>query len=243
MTAGRRETGGTRDAAPSEDFLPARSHALEGSDLIAASLLRNVSSGTYVDVGANHPIRQSNTRHFYEKGWRGLAIDGNGEFEAAWREQRPGDIFVSALVSDKIKSVDFLIYPDRTMSTIDDGSIARYSARYPGQQIQKEVRETVTLYDLKNQYLDQREVHLLSVDVEGEDLNCLVGARLDLWQPGVIIVETKHLSIYRVLENEDLPDLAWLQNDRQDAAGCLLCLPGKRLSRLDSKNDYLSTII
>ena len=169
-----------RDAALSEDFLPARSHALEGSDLIAASLLRNVSSGTYIDVGANHPIRQSNTRHFYEKGWRGLAIDGNGEFEAAWREQRPGDIFVSALVSDKIKSVDFLLYPDRTMSTIDDGSIARYSARYPGQQIQKQVRKTVTLHDLKSQYLDQREVHLLSVDVEGEDLNCLVGARLDL---------------------------------------------------------------
>ena len=84
MTAGGRETGGRPEAA-SEDFSPARSHALEGSDLIAASLLRNVTGGTYIDVGANHPVSQSNTRHFYDKGWRGLAIDGNGEFEEIGR--------------------------------------------------------------------------------------------------------------------------------------------------------------
>jgi hypothetical protein len=37
-----------------------------------------------------------------------------------------------------------------------------------------------------------------------------VGARLDLWQPGVIIVETKHLSIYHVLENETVTYLTSL---------------------------------
>jgi hypothetical protein len=188
--------------ATETDSYPRQSYALEGSDLIAASLLRDVSRGTYVDAGANHPTVQSNTRYFYDRGWSGLAVDGNSAFEKEWRERRPRDVFVPALVSSEIKDVEFSIYPDSTLSTIDGDSVARYSARYGDQHIQKEIRKTTTLFDLKNRYLQQGEVHLLSVDVEGEDLNCLKGARLDRWTPGVIIVETKHLSIYHALENE-----------------------------------------
>jgi hypothetical protein len=184
------------------DSYPRPSYSLEGSDLIAASLLRRVTQGRYIDVGANHPIVQNNTRYFYERGWSGLAIDGNRGFEKDWREHRPRDIFVPALVSSEIKDVEFLIYPDHTMSTIDAEQAARYSSRHEGRQIQREVRKTTTLHDLKQRYLDQGEVHLLSVDVEGEDLNCLVGARLDLWTPGVIIVETKNLSIAHASDNE-----------------------------------------
>jgi FkbM family methyltransferase len=184
------------------DTYPRSSFALEGSDLIAASLLRDVSRGTYIDVGANHPTIQSNTRYFYDKGWSGLAIDGNGAFEKQWREHRPRDVFVPALVSSEIKDVEFSVYPDSTLSTIDPESIARYSARHDGQSIRKEIRQTTTLFDLKNKYLQQDEIHLLSVDVEGEDLNCLVGARLDRWTPGVIVVEAKHLSIYHIQEND-----------------------------------------
>jgi len=197
---------GIRTAGPAmtseNESYPRQSYALEGSDLIAASLLRKVSRGTYIDVGANHPTVQSNTRYFYDRGWSGLAVDGNSEFEKEWREHRPRDVFVPALVSSEIKDVEFSIYPDSTLSSIDRDSIARYTARYGDQPIRKEIRQTTTLFDLKNRYLQQEEIHLLSVDVEGEDLNCLVGAKLDQWAPGVIIVETKHLSIYHVLENE-----------------------------------------
>jgi FkbM family methyltransferase len=188
--------------ASENDSCPRPSFALEGSDLIAASLLRKVSRGTYIDVGANHPTVQSNTRYFYDRGWSGLAIDGNREFEKEWLEHRPRDVFVPALVSSEIKDVEFSIYPDSTLSTIDHDSIERYTARYGGQLIQKEIRRTTTLFDLKNRYLQPDEIHLLAVDVEGEDLNCLVGAKLEQWTPGVIIVETKHLSIYHILDND-----------------------------------------
>ena len=194
--------------ADESSLYPRSSYSLEGSDLIAASLLRSVARGTYIDVGANHPMIQSNTRYFYERGWRGLAIDGNGRFEQQWRDHRPNDIFVAALVSDAIKSVEFFVYPDHTMSTIEPDSAARYSSRYGQEHVEKQVRETTTLFDLKNRHLPRDEVHLLSVDVEGEDLNCLVGAKLDLWTPGVIVVETKHLSVYRVLENDIVGYLA-----------------------------------
>ncbi|MEI7532235.1 MAG: FkbM family methyltransferase [Betaproteobacteria bacterium] len=179
-----------------------RSFSFEGSDLIIASLLRNVAQGTYIDVGANHPIANNNTYHFYEKGWRGLAIDGNAEFENDWAHSRPKDQFKNALVSNVVKDVEFLIFPDHTLSTIDSNAIARYSSRFPDQSIVKEIRQTTTLFDLNNQYLKDLEIHLLSIDIEGEEINCLEGANLKEWHPGVIVIETKHLSSYQVLDND-----------------------------------------
>ena len=66
----------------------------------------------------------------------------------------------------------------------------------------KEIRQTTTLFDLNNQYLKDLEIHLLSIDIEGEEINCLEGANLKEWHPGVIVIETKHLSSYQVLDND-----------------------------------------
>ena len=96
------------------------------------------------------------------------------------------------------------------MSTIDPISANRYSQRFADQDVSKEIRKTETLFDLKQKYLQDREVHLLSVDVEGEDLNCLIGARLDIWKPGLILVETKGMSPYNVMDNEIVKFLAGL---------------------------------
>jgi hypothetical protein len=101
-------------------------------------------------------------------------------------------------------------YSDHTLSTIDPISAERYTERFKSGEVLTEFRQTETLFDLKNQHLKDHEIHLLSVDVEGEDLNCLIGARLDLWQPGVIVVETKHLSLYDVRHNEIV---AYLSNE------------------------------
>lgn len=177
------------------------SYSFEGSDVIAASLLRSVDKGIYIDVGANHPRLQNNTSYFYQQGWHGLAIDGNEEFEKLWLHNRPRDIFVTALVSASIKEVEFAIYPDNKLSSMDSSAIQRYEARYAQEEITKKQRTTSTLLNLKNKYFEEQEIHLLSIDVEGEDLNCLVGANLALWKPGVIVIETKNLSLYNVLNN------------------------------------------
>ncbi|WP_019939041.1 FkbM family methyltransferase [Bordetella sp. FB-8] len=177
------------------------SYALEGSDLILASLLRNVKRGTYIDIGANHPIYISSTYAFYQKGWRGLAVDGNASFSSAWAQVRPDDIFVEGLVSDAERDVDFLIFPDHTMSSIDPETSGRYAARFNRSEVQVERRRTSTLRQLRDIYLPTHEIHLLAVDVEGEDLKVLAGADLATMCPGVIAVETKNCSLYQLMEN------------------------------------------
>lgn len=198
------DTSFTESHSSLKTFLPhyKNSYSFEGADLIVSSLLRNVTQGTYIDVGANHPIIQNNTNYFYQKGWSGLAIDGNQDFELLWKNNRPIDIFITGLVSDFSKEVDFSIYPDKTLSTMDSSSIQRYEERYEeGETIKKQIT-TITLNELINKHYQDTEIHLLSIDIEGEELNCLVGANLASWKPGVIVVETKNLSLYDISSNK-----------------------------------------
>jgi hypothetical protein len=189
-------------SSPAPEFGHRRSYSYDGADLICAGLLREVVMGCYIDAGANHPTHNNNTFYFRERGWTGLAIEGNSDFAPAWEQDRPDDIFVNSLISKDNKTVEFLKYSDHTLSTIDPISAERYTGRFNSDHVSKEIRQTETLFDLKNQYLNDREIHLLSVDVEGEDLNCLIGAKLDIWQPGLVVVETKHLSLYDIRHNE-----------------------------------------
>ena len=46
-------------------------------DLMLDGILRTVSVGFYVDVGANHPDMDSVTKLFYEKGWSGINVEPN----------------------------------------------------------------------------------------------------------------------------------------------------------------------
>lgn len=120
------------------------SYSFDGADLIASALLRNVE-GNYIDVGANHPQFHNNTNFFYRKGWRGLAIEGNDQFKELWEKDRPQDIFVSALISNVVKNVEFAIFPDNSMSTIDVSTIKRISSRFKSEEIIKQEKTTTTL--------------------------------------------------------------------------------------------------
>ncbi|MCA6320119.1 MAG: FkbM family methyltransferase, partial [Phenylobacterium sp.] len=42
----------------------------------------------------------------------------------------------------------------------------------------------------------------MSIDIEGEEINALRGARLDVFRPGVVCVEIKNVSVHTIGENE-----------------------------------------
>jgi FkbM family methyltransferase len=177
------------------------SYAVGGVDLILKSILRDVEVGSYLDVGANHPIDFSNTYVFYEKGWSGYAVDGNSAYRNEWSEIRPRDRFLNEIVSDCRKSVSFEIFPDPTMSTIAQATGERYRLKFDDLKPNIIELEATTIFDIFQSYVNN-EVHLLNIDIEGEELNALRGAKLDIFRPGVICVEIKNSSIYDIQENE-----------------------------------------
>src|SRR5947209_16442824 len=77
------------------------SHSQFGEDMVLRHLLRAVSRGTFVDVGAYHPVNYSNTYRFYCHGWSGLNIDATADALDLFCVLRPRDINVCAAVSDR----------------------------------------------------------------------------------------------------------------------------------------------
>jgi len=178
------------------------SYGLDGIDLLLFSILRDVENGHYIDVGANHPQLFSNTYAFYLKKWTGICIDGNEQFVDEWKLFRPNDKFIIALLSDKVKNVEYTLYPDHTISTINEESRLRYNQRFNNSDIIHYTVQTDTLQNIINFFDIENEIHLLSIDIEGEELNALRGLDFDKNSPGVIVVEIKNLSLYNFFDNE-----------------------------------------
>jgi FkbM family methyltransferase len=178
-----------------------KSYSADGADCIVQSILRDVKSGTYIDVGSHHPQLNNNTYYFYQKGWSGLAVDPNIDFDLIWKHERPRDKFIPAVVSRQEGIFSYYKFPDSTLNGIDETQMLKYSKRFSKEEITVEQRLGRTLDDLKNQYLAQKEIHLLSIDVEGAELDILDGANFSTWKPGVILIETKNLSIYNISDN------------------------------------------
>ena len=72
------------------------SYSQEGEDLIMEHFLFCKPTGFYVDVGAHHPKKYSNTYRLYRRGWRGINIDANPGSMVEFRRVRPRDINVEA---------------------------------------------------------------------------------------------------------------------------------------------------
>lgn len=175
-------------------------YTYEGVDRIARSLLREVKTVRYLDIGANHPIRNSCTYLFYTEGGSGVAIDANLSFVNMWEAERPRDIFVCGLVSDKSANVDFLVFADDTMSSADPETSKRYKDRGIPCHSKAMRSQPLEEFDFFAE-LTTSELHLMCVDVEGMDEKVLLGSSIEKIAPGVIVVETKNANLHRVLEH------------------------------------------
>src|SRR5262245_11707880 len=75
----------------------------EGEDAVILSWLRyhgsEMSKIRYVDVGAAHPVRLSNTYNLYRLGARGILVEPDPMLARRLRRARPNDIVIEAGVA------------------------------------------------------------------------------------------------------------------------------------------------
>ena len=167
------------------------SYAQEGEDLILAALLELGQwkrPGFYVDVGAYHPKRFSNTFLFYLKGWSGINIDATPGSMRAFRRERPRDINIEAAVGEADKALTFYEFNEPGLSGFCRD---RVPAGLHGWTIVRERQlTTVTLAHLLEQHLPPGKViDFMSVDVEGSDFQVLRSNNWSKFRPVVILVE------------------------------------------------------
>ncbi|MFC4701030.1 FkbM family methyltransferase [Glaciecola siphonariae] len=172
----------------------------EGEDVLLRRILKHhyMSAGLYVDVGAHHPVRFSNTYHYYLKGWHGINIDPTPNMKSLFDEVRPKDINLQLGVSDQETSLVYYHFKEPAFNTFDESGVDYALTRT--QLISKTKVQVVKLSSILDKYLEHNQnITFFSIDVEGLELKVLNSNNWTKYRPLVIIVEA--------LTNEQLKEI------------------------------------
>jgi len=113
------------------DTYAVKSFSQEGEDLILRRIFNNQPSGFYVDVGAHHPRRFSNTHNFYRRGWKGINIDPNPDAMRAFHTERSRDINVQCGVADRPGTLTYYRFDEAALNTFDADVVKSRLANTP----------------------------------------------------------------------------------------------------------------
>jgi FkbM family methyltransferase len=169
-------------------FVP--SYSQEGEDRILQRIFTEKTTGFYVDIGAHHPTRFSNTYMFYKLGWSGINVDAMPGSMELFRRVRPRDINVEAAISETEEVLTYYMMNDSALNGfVSDVNLEIYlKAGY--RLLETRSIQTQTMRTLFEIYLkSNQEIDFLSVDVEGLDLQVLRSNDWKQFRPRVVLTE------------------------------------------------------
>jgi FkbM family methyltransferase len=166
------------------------SFAQEGEDRVLARLLADAAPGFYVDIGAHHPTRFSNTAALYLAGWHGLAVDPRPGLVELFRRRRPRDTAIELCIASTTGELEYFIFDDQALNTFsrERAEMLERTTRYRIRG--RRTIPCVTLAQLLGEYVSPgQSIDVLSVDVEGLDYNVLDSNDWSRFRPGLVIAE------------------------------------------------------
>lgn len=140
----------------------------------------NLKNSLYIDIGANHPIDISNTYLLYRNGLSGIIIEPNGELLNLFRRFRKRDIVLQIGCSNSSTVMKFNISKTPVISSFSSSRDVN---------IYKSLYIPVMTIDMVVENMDLSFISLLTIDVEGLNLEVLQGATLLLKKTLLICIE------------------------------------------------------
>lgn len=175
-----------------------KSFALNDLDIKLSKFL-NFNNGVFIEAGANDGVSQSNTLYFeLYKNWKGILIEPIPELAEKCKKNRPNCIVENyALVSSDYKEFMIDMTYCNLMSTIKGAFEKENEINHlsEGSKIQN-----IEQYDLRvsaitlNTILNKHKlikVDLLSLDVEGYEVEVLKGIDFDKYKPEWMLIEVR----------------------------------------------------
>lgn len=68
--------------------------------------MMNNKIGTYLEIGASHPIYINNTYLLEENGWEGFSIDIDNKCESIWKEKRKNPLIIADAITFDYSSLN-----------------------------------------------------------------------------------------------------------------------------------------
>lgn len=180
------------------------SYSQEGEDLLLRRIFGHKEDGFYIDVGAMHPLKYSNTYHYYCLGWHGINIDARPGSMELFNAKRPRDINIECAISDKEEQLTYYQFNDSALNTFSQNLSSDRNGKL-NFRITEEIKlNTCRLETVLDENLPKDiEIDFLSVDVEGLELNVLKSNNWERFRPKIVVVEVlDNLSITEVLKQD-----------------------------------------
>lgn len=189
---------------PSDDF-HRQSYSQEGEDLILSQFIdvQSTQKGFYVDVGAHHPFRLSNSYIFYKNSWSGICIDPNPETKILFEKFRPRDIFIECGVSKELSTLPYYMFNEAALNTFD----AETANLRNGLQNYKLLEVKYIITDSLSSILEKnapknKKFAFMTIDAEGYDLQVLESNDWIKFRPEYLVVECSESNILNLQNNE-----------------------------------------
>lgn len=181
-----------------------RSWSQEGEDQILRRIFESKPKGFYVDVGAHHPKRFSNTHLFYMKGWNGINIDAMPGSMNAFNQDRPRDINIETGIGLDVRELDYHIFNEPALN----GFSKELSTIHQEINLTYKIKRVVKLSVLPLSVVLERhlpkgqDIDFMSVDVEGLDFEVLKSNDWIKYRPRFVLAEILNSSLHEAQQSD-----------------------------------------
>lgn len=151
--------------------------------------------GVFFDVGAFEPITISNSHYFYLNGWRVYCFEANPDKIPLLRENRQHVFHYAISDTDSNEPLPFEVadldgwtasYSAITISN-DYKKIFGWNDKHIVRTIHVQQKTLNTI--IQEEIKDLDTIDIMSLDVEGYELQCLNGLDLEKYPPKIIVLE------------------------------------------------------
>lgn len=189
-----------------QQYYPKPSYSQEGEDSVLDRIMNQQENGFYVDVGAHHPVRFSNTYRFYQKGWCGINIDPLPASSELFDVMRPRDINLEVAISTRAETqsmATYLMFNEPAYNSLSFDKIADI-AQIEGVTLEQKIDVPIrTLNSVLEEHAQQVDkIDFINIDVELAEIEVLESINLERWHPEFIVIEMKEFSLQRSEGNE-----------------------------------------
>lgn len=154
-----------------------------GVDIMADDFFKKKKHGIFIDVGCHHPFLNNNTNRLYKRGWVGINIDLDFNSIELFNFFRKKDTNIHTAISNKAESKDLFFFHNRSPINTLSPQLGLKA---------KEVRKihTQSLNEIiQNTKFKDKKIDYISIDVEGTELDVLMGFDFNKYKPDLVVLE------------------------------------------------------
>lgn len=177
------------------------SFSQHGEDVFIYNYFKNKNCGRYLDIGASHPYRISNTYLLYSRGWTGVTVEPIPRLGLLHKKWRAKDELLPVAVGSASGKLTFFEMTPSVLSTLDE-NVARDYIENARAVLCRTYNIEVMSVDAVFAYTARGgPIDFVSIDVEGLDAELLEAIDLNRYKPALLCIEINDDISRKKIEN------------------------------------------